>query len=935
MTKKTKAETKNELSDRDEQIKQKQAVFAADVSGKLRFYDLSFAELFFLFSGVQAKVGLQLLGIKTENPVVLDIQDYIKNTKSVKQAFQKEIKWNGFEYFLELSFSAPDKDKVILGSIRDITQASEVEQELKASKRELVSLMNNLPGIAFRCRYDSNWTMLFLSDTFEEFTGYSKDEVLLNNSIAFNDLIHEDDQQSVSKLVTEAVEKDKRYQVEYRIITSKGEIRWMYEQGKAFVSDNGDIQFIEGIILNISSRKYAEKVRTAVGEIAGLSMEKIEFDNDVFFENVRRKIRGFMNAEYFSVLHFDEANNQLKVLYSSDKNLMKDLSEVKDARKTLAYKVIREGRPILLESHDVYEMIDKGEVHFYGKEGRQWMGIPMKLMDNKMGCVVLQNYETPIAFSDQDLNSMNMISQQISLALNRKHAVKELKKREQYYRNLYMNLPESYHSLDENGRIMAVNNKWLEVMGYERNRVMGQHFSSFWTDSHKDRYEDFWDTLKKPGAIDQKLVRLVKRNGKSISVILTAQAEADQLGVFRRAHCVFADITAIKEAEEAMRVAKEKAEENDQLKSAFLANMSHEIRSPMNAILGFSDLLKDPKLDEARKRKFIRMIHERGEDLLRIIDDIIDISKLEAGSLKFNYEMVNLNDFLENLQMSFMQERRRQKKEDIYFVMERAPELKPVSWKTDKVRTRQILMNFYSNALKFTDRGYVKLIVKRSGEDEICFSVEDTGIGIARDQQELVFERFRQVDLEYKSSRSGTGLGLSISRNLAHEMDGRVELSSTIDKGSTFSLILPLTDIIIGREKSKKIPRKATSNSQYSNKNILVVEDDFNNYLYLKNAIEKLNASVVWARNGVEAMKTVQGVFRPDLILMDIRLPGINGLELTETIKENYPDIPIIAQTAFAQQEDREQAMKSGCDDYIAKPIPMELLNAIISKHLK
>jgi signal transduction histidine kinase len=464
---------------------------------------------------------------------------------------------------------------------------------------------------------------------------------------------------------------------------------------------------------------------------------------------------------------------------------------------------------------------------------------------------------------------------------------------------------------------------------------MGKHFSAFWTDCDKDRYEDFWDTLKKPGAVDQKLVRLLKRNGRSISVILTAQAEADQLGAFRRAHCVFADVTAIKEAEQAMRVAKEKAEENDQLKSAFLANMSHEIRSPMNAILGFSDLLKDPKLDDTRKRKFIRMIHERGEDLLRIIDDIIDISKLEAGSLKFNYEMVNLNDFLENLQMSFMQERRRQKKEDIYFVMERAPELKPVSWKTDKVRTRQILMNFYSNALKFTDRGYVKLIVERAGEDDIRFSVEDTGIGIAKDQQELIFERFRQVDLEYKSSRSGTGLGLSISRNLAHEMDGHVELISDIDKGSKFSLVLPLTDMILGREKPKEDQKKAASTNQYTNKNILVVEDDFNNYLYLKNAIEKLNVSVVWARNGMEAMKTVQGVFRPDLILMDIRLPGINGLELTETIKENYPDIPVIAQTAFAQQEDREQAMKSGCDDYIAKPVPMELLYAIIGKYLQ
>ncbi|MFO8053698.1 MAG: ATP-binding protein, partial [Bacteroidales bacterium] len=450
----------------------------------------------------------------------------------------------------------------------------------------------------------------------------------------------------------------------------------------------------------------------------------------------------------------------------------------------------------------------------------------------------------------------------------------------------------------------------------------------------KQNFQAFYKELISEGRIDKRLVKLKKCNGRVLDVVFNAHAENDQLGNIVKIHCIFSDVTQIKKAESAMRIAKEKAEENDMLKSTFLANMSHEIRSPMNAILGFSELLKKPDLPHSRKKRFLNLIHERGEDLLRIIDDIIDFSKLEAGSLRLHYEMVNLNGFLDDLQLSLNEERKRQKKENIAFYLEKAPGVQNINWKTDKIRTRQILVNFLSNALKFTDQGYIKLTVKRQN-DQIIFSVKDTGTGIPKERQKSVFERFRQLDLQYKSSRSGTGLGLSISKNLAEKMEGDIQLKSEPGKGSIFSLILPLKEL---KESAHNAFRKTEEAKpeipEYPHKNVLIVEDEFDNYLYLKNILETTRANLFWAKTANETVKFVESDFKPDLILMDIRLPDTNGLKMSRWIKNKFPEIPVIAQTAFAQPEDKQQSLESGCDDYLSKPVSGELLLAMVEKYL-
>lgn len=824
----------------------------------------------------------------------------------------------------------------IIGTAIDITTRKETEKQLNDSRRELLALMNNIPGITFRCLYDEYWTMTFLSKAFSQVTGYWPEEVLWNKKISYQELIYSEDRDAVMESVASAVTKKEQYQIEYRIVCKSGEIRWVFEQGNAYIGKDHQIEFIEGIILDINDRKYAEEVQHVVGRIAGLSMEEVDFENHIYFEKVRELISTIMNAEHLSVLYYNNLAHDLKLLYSSDAIIKKDLDTVDAPEKTLTYKVISEQKSVFLTEEQIKNLDRKGKIIHYGKPAKQWIGIPMQLSGGNIGAVVLQSYSSENDYSEKELQALEIIAQHLVLAINRKDAVNALKERESYYRNLYMNLPESYHSMDEEGNLMVVNDKWLETLTYKWDEVLGRNFSEFLSRDMDFDFKEFLENFKRQGSVSDVQLKLQRKNKGIINVVYTGPVEYDQLGNFFKTHCVFTNVTQIKNAENTMRLAKEKAEENDKLKSAFLANMSHEIRSPMNAILGFADLLKDSSISNAKRERFTRLINERGNDLLRIIDDIIDISKLEAGSLKFFPETVRIYEFLENLEVSFKQEQARKKKEDISFVMDCGPELRDVSFSVDAVRLRQILMNLFSNALKFTDSGYVKLMVDKKA-NQVVFSVLDTGIGIPDDQKEMIFKRFHQVDMNFKSSRSGTSIGLAVSFNLARGMGGNLQVESTEGEGSTFTLSLPLKDMKKIRKSRKNSPKEETTRNQFSGEqNVLIVEDDYDSFLYLKNVIQPLNLNIQWAKNGDELFQTIREGFTPDLILMDIRLPGdINGLQLTQIIKKKFPAIIVIAQTAFAMQEDKKKARETGCDDFIAKPVSKKLLIVIVSKYLQ
>jgi CheY-like chemotaxis protein len=371
---------------------------------------------------------------------------------------------------------------------------------------------------------------------------------------------------------------------------------------------------------------------------------------------------------------------------------------------------------------------------------------------------------------------------------------------------------------------------------------------------------------------------------------------------------------------------KEKAEEQNRLKSDFLANMVHEIRTPMNAIKGFAELLQTSDLTEEKKVKYAQIICQCTDNLLNLIHDLLDISKIEAGELTIIERPGNLKDLFNELFELF--NNLMGQCESGTAQLKSCIELNQEQYLIDAdfIRLRQVLTNLISNALKFTEKGHVLYGCRLINRKTLCFYVEDSGIGITPEKQAIIFERFKQInDLNLTNRCKGTGLGLSIVKSLVGLMNGKVWVESTPGTGSTFYFTLPY--------KKSTIPKTIFKNSvsyNWSDKNILIVKDDDYDIFLMGKYLGKSKANCIYAKDGKSALECLKSDSSIDLVLLDIQLPGINGFDLARKIKKIAPYLPIIAQTASCTQKDKDRALNCGCNNYISKLINKEDLFQLI-----
>jgi len=374
-----------------------------------------------------------------------------------------------------------------------------------------------------------------------------------------------------------------------------------------------------------------------------------------------------------------------------------------------------------------------------------------------------------------------------------------------------------------------------------------------------------------------------------------------------------------------------KAEESDRLKSAFLANMSHEIRTPMNAIVGFSGLLNDPEITAEEKEEFIKIIQANSESLLMLINDILDLSMIEANQMKIRKEPFLLNELIDQVFSDFSLYEKNPK---LNLIKNNKLYDQHLTLNTDKFRLKQILTNFMSNACKFTESGYVELGAEKH-DDNLHIYVKDTGMGIAADDLEHLFERFRKLSNEKSQAFRGVGLGLAISKRVAELLGGKIFVASELDKGSVFTFSIPYNLVITLKDEIPTVASQVTDEINLTGKNILIVEDEETNYFYLKKILEKTNAVTIWAKNGLDSVNYIKSGKHADLILMDIKMPVMDGSEALKIIKEIKPDQVIIAQTAYARAEDEAGIRNKGFNDYIAKPINSQDLLILLKKYLQ
>jgi hypothetical protein len=387
----------------------------------------------------------------------------------------------------------------------------------------------------------------------------------------------------------------------------------------------------------------------------------------------------------------------------------------------------------------------------------------------------------------------------------------------------------------------------------------------------------------------------------------------------------------IKQINVELRIAKEKAEESDRLKSAFLANMSHEIRTPMNGILGFAALLKKPELPYEQHQKFVSIIEESGERMLNIINDLINISKIESGQMGISRSPTSINEQIEFIDAFFRPE---VEKKGVRITSKCSLPAQEAIINTDREKLYAILINLVKNAIKFTHAGSIEFGYEKNGNN-LEFYVKDTGIGIVENKLKNIFERFVQANDIITRNYEGAGLGLAISKAYVDLLEGKMWVESEVSRGSQFYFTIPYK--FEAGEAKVVAPKISLTNENFHVKRlkVLIVEDDLAADMLLTMIMEEFVGEILHAVNGIEAINQCKNNPDIDLILMDLKMAKMDGYEAVRQIRQFDRDVIIIAQTAYALTGEREKAIAASCNDYISKPINKKDLITLIKKHIK
>lgn len=515
----------------------------------------------------------------------------------------------------------------------------------------------------------------------------------------------------------------------------------------------------------------------------------------------------------------------------------------------------------------------------------------------------------------------------------RNRAIDDLANERSLLRSLIDATPDMIFVKSPNGKYVDCNKAFAEYLELNHDEIINKYDADLFNKELKNIYiSSDKEVIRNPRKVFNIQNEITFPDG-SVATMDTLKTvfynkHNDVIGIIG----ISRDITGLKKIHKQLERAKIKAEESDMLKTAFLANMSHEIRTPMNAIIGFSSLLQEDNLTPDERHEYINQINTNGDSLLNLINDIIDISKIESGQLKVEIETVDICKILAELKQSSEENiARRGKSHDIKIHLE-TPQNKLVWIDTDPFRFRQLCTNLIDNAIKFTNSGSITIGMRpilSNTNQLIEFYVKDTGIGIPQSKQQTIFERFRQIEESYTRNYGGTGLGLAICQNIVALLGGDIGVRSEENMGSEFYFTLPgnMPDLIIEQSISRKI---ITPNNFYHwhNKTILVTEDVLSNFRFIEMALKKTAVKLIWATNGEEALHKFESIKNIDLILMDIQMPKMNGIEATQKIRMLSPSIPIIALSAYTQKEEHLKMIEAGCNDFLVKPIQ---LNALIN----
>lgn len=805
-----------------------------------------------------------------------------------------------------------DGEVIIQAMVRDITERKHYEESLRISEQRLRMVIDATNDAIW------DWNLItnkaFFSNRYYTMLGFEPGEFEASYQ-SWRELLHPNDLKFTEIVIKKYLEERQvDYNLEFRMRTKQGEWRWIQARGKIVERDsqNKPLRLV-GTHTDITDRKLVEEELKESYNFVQSVLDTIPVR--VFWKDNNLKYLGcnkiFANDAGFK--------NPQDVVGLTDKDM--PWKDEADQYRSDDLAIMKSKFPKL--NFEESQTAPNGE--------KLWLRtskIPLRDSNGKV-IGILGTYD--------DITQSKSYNEIIELE-------------RVYFEQLFESAPEGIVLLDVNDNVIRCNEEFVRMFGYTQQVMEGKPINSFIvSDDLKEEGLNLTNAVAAGDIVKHETIRK-RKDGSQVHVSILGKPiyfKGGKLAVYG----IYRDITDRKIVEEELisknneieaqneeyriineelYVAKKKAEESDMLKSAFLANMSHEIRTPMNGILGFSQLLTDPDIPEVEIKQYVDVIQSCGNQLLGIINDLIDISKVESNQITISKSDTDVNKIINEQFLLFKQ---KAEEKSIEITCHTGLPNQKSTIVTDEGRLKQVISNLLANAIKFTNDGFIKFGYELK-TDYLEFYVKDTGVGISSNHHKVIFERFRQVETKISTQVGGTGLGLAISKAYIEKMGGEIWVDSEPGKGTTFYFTIPYKPAISVMEHEDKEVLSYMSKVKPDVK-LLVAEDDDVNFFFIKEMLADYPINIVRAIDGQEAVDIVADSTDIDMVLMDIKMPRLDGYEATQQIKNIRSNLPVIVQTAYAFSTDKERARQAGCDDYISKPIDRLRFIELLAKHLQ